>query len=52
MPKVIVIGGGVAGMSAAHELIDRGFRVEIFERNPRYVGGRARKRRCAGHEQD
>lgn len=42
MPKVIVIGGGVAGMSAAHELVERGFQVEIFERNPRYVGGKAR----------
>ncbi len=42
MPKVIIIGGGVAGMSAAHELVERGFKVEIFERNPRYVGGKAR----------
>ena len=42
MPKVIVIGGGVAGMSAAHELVERGFQVEIYERNPKYVGGKAR----------
>jgi uncharacterized protein with NAD-binding domain and iron-sulfur cluster len=42
MPKVIVIGGGVAGMSAAHELVERGFQVEVFERNPCYVGGKAR----------
>ncbi|MES2950765.1 MAG: FAD-dependent oxidoreductase [Pseudomonadota bacterium] len=42
MPKVIVIGGGVAGMSAAHELVERGFQVEVFERNPKYVGGKAR----------
>lgn len=42
MPKVIIMGGGVAGMSAAHELVERGFQVEIFERNPRYVGGKAR----------
>ncbi len=43
MPKkVIVIGGGVAGMSAAHELVERGFQVEIFDRNPFYVGGKAR----------
>ena len=40
--KVIVIGGGVAGMSAAHELIERGFEVEVYERNPDYKGGKAR----------
>ena len=42
MPTVIVIGGGVAGMSAAHELVERGFKVDIYERNPKYVGGKAR----------
>ena len=42
MPKVIVLGGGVAGMSAAHELIERGFTVEVYERHKQYVGGKAR----------
>ncbi len=42
MEKVIILGGGIAGMSAAHELIERGFAVEIFERNPIYMGGKAR----------
>ena len=42
MPKVIVLGGGVAGMSAAHELVNRGFEVEVYERNPVYYGGKAR----------
>ncbi|MEO7108486.1 MAG: FAD-dependent oxidoreductase [Rhodoferax sp.] len=42
MPSVIIIGGGVAGMSAAHELAERGFQVDIYERNPKYVGGKAR----------
>lgn len=42
MTKVIVLGGGVAGMSAAHELIERGFEVEVYERNSTYVGGKAR----------
>ena len=42
MPKVIIAGGGVAGMSAAHELIERGFEVEIYEKQPKYVGGKAR----------
>ncbi|NND33697.1 MAG: NAD(P)-binding protein [Saprospiraceae bacterium] len=40
--KVIILGGGVAGMSAAHELIIRGFDVEIYERQKDYVGGKAR----------
>lgn len=33
MTKVVILGGGVAGMSAAHELIERGYEVEIFEKN-------------------
>jgi len=42
MNKVIIIGGGVAGMSAAHELNERNFEVEIFEKQKHYVGGKAR----------
>ena len=41
-PKVAVLGGGVAGMSAAHELIERGFRVAVFERQIELCGGKAR----------
>ncbi|AFM04345.1 hypothetical protein Fleli_1960 [Bernardetia litoralis DSM 6794] len=40
--KVAILGGGVAGMSAAHELITRGFEVEIYEKQPIYAGGKAR----------
>ena len=40
--KVVILGGGVAGMSAAHELIERGFAVEVYEKNPIYPGGKAR----------
>src|ERR687893_1952947 len=29
--RAIVLGGGVAGMSAAHELAERGFEVVVFE---------------------
>lgn len=29
--KVVVIGGGVGGMSTAHELIQRGFEVAVYE---------------------
>lgn len=42
MKKVVVLGGGVAGMSAAHELIERGFSVEVYEKQEVYVGGKAR----------
>lgn len=41
MTTVIVIGGGVAGMSAAHELVERGFTVRVFERQS-LPGGKAR----------
>lgn len=39
---VIIVGGGVAGMSAAHELVERGFKVEVIEKNRIYAGGKAR----------
>lgn len=39
--KVVILGGGVAGLSAAHELVERSFEVEVYERNPE-LGGKAR----------
>ena len=39
--RVVVMGGGVAGMTAAHELQERGFEVVVYERN-RELGGKAR----------
>lgn len=39
--KVVILGGGVAGMSAAHELIERGFEVEVYEKHS-IPGGKAR----------
>jgi 15-cis-phytoene desaturase len=39
--KVAVFGGGVAGLSAAHELAERGFEVHVYERRPGW-GGKAR----------
>jgi len=39
--KVIIIGGGVAGMTAAHELVERGFDVVVFELRD-IPGGKAR----------
>jgi uncharacterized protein with NAD-binding domain and iron-sulfur cluster len=40
--NVVVIGGGVAGMSAAQELAERGFKVSVYEKQKKYVGGKAR----------
>jgi uncharacterized protein with NAD-binding domain and iron-sulfur cluster len=39
--RVVILGGGIAGMSAAHELVERGFEVDVFERKA-IAGGKAR----------
>src|ERR1700752_291992 len=44
---VIVIGGGVAGLTAAHELSDRGMAVTVYERRPDW-GGKARSQPVPG----
>jgi uncharacterized protein with NAD-binding domain and iron-sulfur cluster len=38
---VAIFGGGVAGLSAAHELVERGFDVTVYEARDRF-GGKAR----------
>ena len=38
---VLILGGGIAGLSAAHELIERGFQVTVLEAGT-IPGGKAR----------
>jgi uncharacterized protein with NAD-binding domain and iron-sulfur cluster len=50
-PKVIILGGGIGGLSAAHELIERNFDVEIYELLP-IPGGKARSFPVPGSGKD
>jgi 15-cis-phytoene desaturase len=38
---VAILGGGIGGLTAAHELVERGFTVRVYERKPIF-GGKAR----------
>lgn len=44
MKKAIIIGGGISGLTVAHELVNKGFQVEIYEKND-IAGGMARSTR-------
>jgi 15-cis-phytoene desaturase len=45
--KVAILGGGIGGMTAAHELVERGFEVDVYEAEPE-AGGKARSQFLAG----
>ena len=47
---VIVFGGGIGGLSAAHELIERGFSVRVFEQRD-VPGGKPADNGVAGPAQ-
>jgi uncharacterized protein with NAD-binding domain and iron-sulfur cluster len=47
MTRVIVIGGGIGGLTAAHELAERGFDVHVYEARADW-GGKARSQPVAG----
>ncbi len=51
MPAAAVVGGGLAGLAAAIELKEAGWRVELFERS-RLLGGRATSFEVDGHVVD
>ena len=38
--SVVIIGGGIAGLTAAHELLERGYDVAVYERTDT-IGGKA-----------
>lgn len=44
MTKIIIFGGGIAGLTVAHELIEKGFKVTLIEPD-QILGGMARSRR-------
>jgi len=47
-PKVVVIGGGIAGLTAAYRLQKAGMHVELYEARSR-VGGRIFTAKIKGH---
>ncbi|MFE4991971.1 protoporphyrinogen oxidase [Streptomyces mirabilis] len=49
--QVVVIGGGIAGLTAAHRLLDRGARVTVLEASDR-VGGKLLPGEIAGARVD
>lgn len=42
MSQIIVVGGGLAGLSAAHTVLENGGRVLLIEKNP-FLGGNSTK---------
>jgi len=48
-PVVLVIGGGIAGLTAAHELAKLGIKVELVEKEP-FLGGHAIQFTCKATE--
>lgn len=49
--RVAVLGGGVGGLSAAQELVERGFDVAVYERRDAW-GGKARSTKKPGTGRD
>jgi heterodisulfide reductase subunit A2 len=48
-PVVLVVGGGIAGLTAAHELAKLGIEVELVEKKP-FLGGHAIEFTCKAAE--
>ena len=50
MPRVTIIGAGVAGLTAAFRLAERGYDVNLFEQDG-FVGGKFRATRWVGNSE-
>jgi hypothetical protein len=46
-PRVTVVGGGLAGLTAALRLAERGYKVKLYEQKP-MLGGNLASRPCPG----
>ena len=42
MTRVAVLGGGIAGLTAADELSRRGYEVDLYDADKEVLGGKAR----------
>lgn len=42
MTNVLIVGGGLAGLSAAHTVLERGGNVVVLDKNP-FFGGNSTK---------
>ena len=42
--KVVIVGAGISGLTVAHELVEKGFEVEVYEKDS-VAGGMARSTR-------
>ena len=42
--KAVIVGAGISGLTVAHELVEKGFQVEVYEKGP-VAGGMARSTR-------
>jgi phytoene dehydrogenase-like protein len=51
-PGVVVVGGGIAGLTAALRLAERGYQVTVYERNDHLGGDLASRRGAAGELDD